>query len=119
MRFVECTYRTWEYIATETLFLCVLLACTLDSVALWRDGKMGKNKLTQKPTEAMKRLIRKLWLTKSLIIGSIEMSEHIIGGFFCILVVLVDFGCAFLFPECQAERGWPKDQELRRVDVSG
>lgn len=45
MRFVECTYRTWEYIATETLFLCVLLACALDSVALWRDGKMGKKQI--------------------------------------------------------------------------
>lgn len=39
MRFEECTYRTWEYITTGTLFLCVLLACALDSVALWRDGK--------------------------------------------------------------------------------
>ena len=49
---------------------------------------MEKNKLTQKPTEAMKRLIRKLWLTKFLIIGSIEMSEHIIGVFSAFLLSL-------------------------------
>jgi len=46
-----------------------------------------------------------------------EISNH--WGFFCLPVVLVDLGCAFLFPEWQAECGWPKDQELRRVDVSG